>query len=64
MTDINGNKVEVGTHVRVIDAAGIERLLTVRRFNTDGDAWANDGEGNAWKLAMWLRKGDKVEVIE
>lgn len=64
MTDINGNKLEVGAVVRVIDAAGIERLLTVRRFNTDGDAFANDGEGDRWKLAMWLRKGDKVEVIK
>ena len=70
MNDKHGNAITVGARVRKIDAAGMVRILTVRGFSRNGDAFADDGnpldgnkDTNGWKLAGWLRAGDDVEVI-
>lgn len=71
MKDIHGTEIAIGMRVCRTDEAGIQRNLTVRWFNDNGNAFADDGDvdnndiaTNNWKLAAWLRKGDKVEVIK
>lgn len=71
MKDIHGTEITIGARVCKTDEAGIQRNLTVRWFNADGEACADDGDPdnndmhtNGCRLCAWLRKGDKVEVIK